>query len=148
MTVSSAFVAIVEVTSRRFSTYFKEKLLPLALNRYEQSFVGNQNHAADRRVSIDRRWNLNEREGRYAATNILEPAINLDFGLKSVDGKISKVGRYRLDLEALALQGAVKKREVSGNRVFDVQIHRQERGRYGLGLREGHTVDLETFRIS
>ena len=33
-----------------------------------------------------RRWNLNELEGRYAATNLTETAIDQHLGMKRVDG--------------------------------------------------------------
>ncbi len=34
-----------------------------------------------------RRWNLNEREGRYAATNLSETRIDLHLGFKRANGR-------------------------------------------------------------
>jgi hypothetical protein len=99
-------------------------------------------------MSVNRRWNLNEREGRYAATNIVEPVIEVDLGLKRVNGETERIGRFRLDLEALAAKGVVARREVSGNRVFDVQIYRRADGDYSLGVRQDYTAPLGPHRIS
>jgi hypothetical protein len=96
-------------------------------------------------MSVNRRWNLNESEGRYAATNIVEPVILLDLWLKRASGESVKIGRYRLALESLAARGVVTRREVSGNRVFDVQIFRDQDGRFSLGVRRGHTTPIAQF---
>ena len=57
-----------------------------------------------------RRWNLNAHEGRYAATNLTETAVDLHLGLKRTDGSRVPVGRYLLDLEALSDRGFVTRR--------------------------------------
>lgn len=96
---------------------------------------------------MSRRWNLNERMGRCAKTNILEPMIEVDLGLKRVTGETVRIGRFRLDLEALAAKGVVARREISGNRVFDVQIYRDAAGAYFLGVHRDHATPLEPYRI-
>lgn len=98
-------------------------------------------------MSVNRRWNLNEQEGRYASTNLVEPVILVDLGLKRVNGDTERIGRFRLDLESLAAQGVVARRKISGNRVFDVQIYRDEHGDYSLGVRRDHTIPLAPHRI-
>lgn len=92
-----------------------------------------------------RRWNLNEAEGRYAATNLTETAIDLHLGMKRTDGSKVPVGRYRLDLEALADRGFVTKRGYGAAAVFDVQIYREPDGRFLLGVRRDRTTPLERF---
>ena len=96
-------------------------------------------------MSVNRRWNLNEAQGRYAATNIVEPLILLDLGLKRTSGQTVKIGRYRLDLESLTALGVVTRREVSSNRVFDVQIYRDQDGGCSLGVRRDHTLPISQF---
>lgn len=93
-----------------------------------------------------RRWHLNEVEGRYAATNLTETAIDLHLGIKRVDGTKVPVGRYRLDLEALSEGGFVTKRGNGAAAVFDVQIYRVPNGRFLLGVQRGHTTPLERFK--
>lgn len=97
-------------------------------------------------MSINRRWNLNERDGRYLRTNIIEPVVNLNFGLKHLDGTTTPVGRFRLDLESLAQQKIVTRREVHGNRVFDVQIYLRGSGSFELSVSKGNSVPLSLFQ--
>ena len=92
-----------------------------------------------------RRWNLNEREGRYAATNIPDASIVLDFGMKRTDGRMVHVGQFRLDLETLARAGFVTKRVAGGTAVFDVQIYRLRDGSFALGVRQDETTPLAQF---
>ncbi len=75
-----------------------------------------------------RRWNLNEAEGRYAKTNVSDPYVEVDLGLRRVRGDREAVGRFRLDLEGLASEGVVARRVVDGRPVFDVQIYREDDG--------------------
>jgi hypothetical protein len=106
------------------------------------------NHYTGRaNVSVIRRWNLNERLGRVAGTNIVEPKIELHLGLQRLEGHQEHVGVFDLDLEALADAGFVTRRVVGNNRVFDVQVYRASSDTYELGAREGQTSALEQFRI-
>jgi hypothetical protein len=105
-----------------------------------QSYTGAQ--TAHVRQS---RWNLNEKEGRYAATNIVDSVIELDLGLKRVDGSREPVGRFNLPLDELADDGFVTRRVVEGHRVFDVQIYRGQDGDYALGVRQGQTTPLAPY---
>jgi hypothetical protein len=98
-------------------------------------------------VPSTRRWNLNEREGRYAATNLSDGAIDLHLGLKRRDGTTVPVGRYKLDLWALSADGYVTRREVAGASVFDVQIYRESNGSYTLGVRRDQVTSLRTFEL-
>lgn len=93
-----------------------------------------------------RRWNLNEAEGRYAATNMPETAIDLHLGLKRLDGEKVTLGRYALDLIVLAQQGFVARRRVGSTVVYDVQIYREPNGTLLLGVRRDRTKHLERFR--
>lgn len=93
-----------------------------------------------------RRWNLNEAEGRYAATNLPETAIDLHLGMKRIDGQKVPLGRYLLDLEALAQRGFVTCRQIGSTGVFDVQIYREPTGKLLLGVRRDQTTPLEQFR--
>lgn len=93
-----------------------------------------------------RRWNLNEAEGRYAATNLPETVIDLELGMKRLDGRRVPLGRYLLDLVPLARQGFVTRRQVGSTRVFDVQVYREPDGTLLLGVRRDHTTPLEQFR--
>jgi hypothetical protein len=95
-----------------------------------------------------RRWNLNEREERYAATNLPETGIDLHLGLKRADGRTVPVGRYALDLKALAREGYVTCRDVGGTEVYDVQIYRESSGAYKLGVRQSHVTPLRRFEVS
>jgi len=95
-----------------------------------------------------RRWNLNEREGRYAATNLPETRIDLHLSLKRLDGQRVPVGRYALDLKALARKGHVTCRDVRGTEVYDVQIYRESSGIYKLGVRRDHVTPLRYFEVS
>lgn len=92
------------------------------------------------------RWNLNENEGRYAATNIVDSVIELDLGLKRTDGTREPVGRFNLPLDELADDGFVTRRVVDGHRVFDVQIYREDGG-YALGVRQGQTTPLAPYAM-
>ena len=92
-----------------------------------------------------RRWNLNEHEARYAATNLTETAVDLHLGLKRTDGTRVPVGRYLLDLQALSDRGFVTRRQTREGTVFDVQIYRDLRGRYLLGVRQDETTPLDAF---
>jgi hypothetical protein len=96
---------------------------------------------------VVRKWNLNEAKGRCAGTNIVESVMELHLGLKRKDGRQESVGRYHLDLDALADAGFVSRRVVEGNRVFDVQIYRESDGSYSLGVRQDHTTPLAPFAI-
>ena len=40
-----------------------------------------------------RRWNINEAEGRYAATNLPETAVDLHLGMKRLNGEKVPLGR-------------------------------------------------------
>jgi hypothetical protein len=93
-----------------------------------------------------RRWNINEAEGRYAATNLPETAIDLHLGMKRRDGQKVPLGRYDLDLGLLAQQGFVTCRQVGSAVVFDVQIYREPDGSLLLGVRRTRTTRLERFR--
>jgi hypothetical protein len=94
------------------------------------------------------RWNLNENDGRYAATNIVDSVIELDLGLKRADGTREPVGRFKLPLDELADDGFVTRRMVDGHRVFDVQIYRGQDGGYALGVRQGQTTPLTPYAMS
>jgi hypothetical protein len=94
------------------------------------------------------RWNLNETEGRYAATNIVESVIELDLGLKRVDNSREPVGHFSLPLDALADDGFVTRRIVGGHRVFDVQIYRGQDGNYSLGVRQDQTTPLASYAMT
>lgn len=94
-----------------------------------------------------RRWNLNERDGRYAATNLSHTTIDLHLGLKRRDGSTVPVGRYKLDLRALSAGGYVTRREVAGSNVYDVQIYRESNGSYTLGVRRDHVTPLRAFEV-
>jgi hypothetical protein len=104
-------------------------------------------------MSVIRRWNLNEAEGRYAGTNIVESVIELHLGVKGNNGRIQKVGKFRLELNTLADQGFVTRRVVEGNRVFDVQIYLARRdlpvepSSYSLGVREHSTTPIAPYAI-
>ncbi len=93
-----------------------------------------------------RRWNLNELEGRYAATDLTETAIDLHLGMKRADGTKVPVGRFLLDLEAESDEGYVTKRGHGAAAVFDVQIYRQSNGRFLLGVRQSETTPLDRFK--
>lgn len=93
-----------------------------------------------------RHWNLNEAEGRYAATNLPETAIDLHLGLKRTDGQKVPQGRYLLDLITLARQGFVTRRQVGSTAIFDVQVYREPDGTLLLGVRRDQTTLLEQFR--
>lgn len=95
-----------------------------------------------------RRWNINEAEGRYAATNLPETAIDLHLGLKLLDGEKVRLGRYTLDLVALAGQGFVTRRQVGSTVVYDLQIYREPGGTLLLGVRRDRTTRLERFRAA
>jgi hypothetical protein len=97
--------------------------------------------------SVIRRWNLNEAEGRCVGTDIVESVMELHFGLKRLDGQHQAIGRFRLDLEALAGMGFVNRRVVEGNRVFDVQIYREPDSSYSLGVRRDHTTPLAPYAV-
>ena len=99
-------------------------------------------------MAKSRRWNLNEAEGRYAATNLADAVIDLELGMKRIDGRREALGRYLLDLLPLAQLGFVTRRQVGGSAVFDVQIYREPNGALLLGVRQGHTTKLERFRVS
>jgi hypothetical protein len=94
-----------------------------------------------------RRWNLNEMEGRYAKTNLTDQSVDLWFGVKCADGKREHVGRFSLDLPALAAQGLVTERKVAGGLVYDVQIFRTEDGTFMLGVRRDPTAPLSRFSV-
>ena len=96
---------------------------------------------------VIRRWNLNETEGRYARTGIIESVIDLHLGLKRAIGGKQAVGRFRLPLDALAVKGFVTRRVVEGHRVFDVQIYRETSGSYFLGVRQNKTTPLAPYAI-
>jgi hypothetical protein len=96
---------------------------------------------------VVRRWNLNEAEGKYAGTNIVESIMELHLGLKCLDGQQQAIGRFRLDLNALADKGFVTRRVVEGNRVFDVQIYREPDSAYSLGVRRDHTTPLAPYAV-
>jgi len=104
-------------------------------------------------MSVIRRWNLNEAEGRYAATNIVESVIELHLGVKRTDGRRERVGHFRLDLNALADEQFVSRRVVDGNRVFDVQLYllRPELPlqaiSYSLGVQENRTTPIAPYAI-
>jgi len=99
-------------------------------------------------VPKTRRWNINEAEGRYAATNLPETAVDLHLGLKRLDGQKVPLGRYTLDLVVLAKQGFVTRRQVGSTVVFDVQVYRESDGTLLLGVRRDRTVRLERFRAA
>jgi hypothetical protein len=96
---------------------------------------------------VVRRWNLNETEGRYARTGIVESVIDLHLGLKRANGSKESVGHFELPLDALANRGFVTKRIVEGHRVFDVQIYREADGRFSLGVRQDETTPLGAYAI-
>ena len=93
-----------------------------------------------------RRWNINEAEGRYAATNLPETSIDLHLGMKRLDGEKVPLGRYDLDLVVLAQQGFVTRRPIGSTVVFDVQVYREPDGTLLLGVRRTRTTRLERFR--
>ncbi len=93
-----------------------------------------------------RRWNLNEAEGRYAATSLPETTIDLELGMKRLDGRRVPLGRYLLDLLPLARQGFVTRRQVGSSVVFDVQFYREPDGTLLLGVRRDQTTPLEQYR--
>jgi hypothetical protein len=88
-----------------------------------------------------RYWNLNEMHGWYTSTTILESTIDLDFGLKRMDGSMEKVGRYFLDLDLLNKQGFVSSRLVEGQRAFQIKIFRKD-GSYSIGVHQDNTTPL------
>ena len=96
---------------------------------------------------VVRRWNLNEREGRYARTGIVESVIDLYLGLKRANGSKHPVGHFRLVLDALVDRGFVTQRIVEGHRVFDVQIYRETNGNYYLGVRRNQTTPLAHYAV-
>ena len=93
-----------------------------------------------------RRWNINEAEGRYAATNLPETAVDLHLGMKRLNGEKVPLGRYDLDLAELAQQGFVTRRQVGGTVVYDVQVYRESDGTLLLGVRRDRTTRLERFQ--
>jgi hypothetical protein len=93
------------------------------------------------------KWNLNETEGRYARTGIVEAIVDLDLGLKRTDGNKEAVGRFRLPMDALADSGFVTRRVVDGHRVFDVQLYRALDGSYSLGVRRDETTPLTGYAM-
>jgi antitoxin component of MazEF toxin-antitoxin module len=99
-------------------------------------------------LPVIRRWNLNENEGRYAATNVVESVIELELGLKRINGDRQPVGTFHLDLDSLADGGFVTRRIVGGNRVFDVQIYRDSNGEYSLGVRQDQTTRLADYAVA
>ncbi len=94
-------------------------------------------------MAAERRWNLNEAEGRFAQTNIREPVIEVELGLNQTNGPTVPVGRFRLNLVVMAAKGVVTKR----GKVYDVQIYRESDGSYTLGVRRSQTTPLEPFRV-
>lgn len=90
---------------------------------------------------------MNETEGRYARTGIIQSVIDLRLGLKRANGGKQAVGRFRLPLDALANEGYVTKRVVDRHRVFDVQIYRETSGSYSLGVRQNKTTPLAPYAI-
>jgi len=98
-------------------------------------------------MHIIHKWNLNETEGRYARTGIVEAVVDLQLGLKRADGKRETVGHFRLPMDALADSGFVTRRVVDGHRVFDVQIYRGPDASYSLGVRRDETTPLAHYAI-
>jgi hypothetical protein len=96
-------------------------------------------------MSVIRKWNLNEAEGRYAKTGIVESVVDLHLGLKRTDGSKQAVGRFLLPLDALADRGFVTRRVGESQRVFDVQIYRALDGSYLLGVRQDETTRLTRY---
>ena len=94
------------------------------------------------------RWYLNETEGRYARTGIVESVLDLHLGLKREDGSKQPVGHFRLPLETLARSGFIGRRVIEGHRVFDVQIYRDTNGSYSLGVRQSEATPLAPYSIS
>jgi hypothetical protein len=98
-------------------------------------------------MSVERNWNLNETLGRVAKTGIVESAINLQLGLKRVDGSKETVGRFRLPLNSLADGGFVTRRVIEGHRIFDVQILRELDGSYSIGVHQGRSTPLAPYAV-
>lgn len=91
-----------------------------------------------------RRWNLNEAEGRYAATNIRDVVLEVELGLNQTSGPTIPQGTYRLNLAKLSTDGFVTKR----GSVYDVQIYRESDGSYMLGVRRSQTTPLDAFAVA
>jgi hypothetical protein len=126
----------------------EKKLSLFDLQGEEESCPTKSAHAQvpdDQGPRVVRRWNLNEGEGRYAATNVVESLIELHLGLKRADGSRQAVGRFHLDLNTLADDGFVTRRVVDGNRVFDIQIYREGDGSYSLGVRQNDKTSLAPY---
>jgi len=98
-------------------------------------------------MRISHNWNLNETEGRYARTGIVEDIVDLYLGLKRADGSKEAVGRFSLPMDALAGGGFVTRRLVDGHRVFDIQIYRALDGSYSVGVRREKTTPLERYAV-
>lgn len=94
------------------------------------------------------KWNLNETEGRYARTGIVEEIVDLNLGLKRTDGRKEPVGHFRLPMDALADGGFVTRRFVDGHRVFDVQIYRALDGTYSLGVRREQITPIDGYEVA
>src|SRR5271157_2210763 len=96
-------------------------------------------------MEIDMRWTLNEKQGKYTRTNIVDSDIDVVLNVKRANGSIEEVGHFRLPLEGLAKTGFVGRRVVGDNRVFHVTIHREANGSYSLGVHPEKTTPLAPY---
>jgi hypothetical protein len=77
-------------------------------------------------------WTLNAAHGYYVRTGLRASVVDVALSFKALNGQITPIGVFSLDLQALARAGAVKVRQVDGHDVFDVRIIRDEDGVYWL----------------
>lgn len=87
-----------------------------------------------------RRWTMNSNLDYYVKTNEPERVIELDLSYKRPDGRVERVGSFRLDLPALERRGLVTRR----GDVFDIKVSR-DAGRYWLGVRAADRAPLTEF---
>ena len=76
------------------------------------------------------RWTLNALHGYYVRTGLPLFPINVALAFKSLEGDVTYVGTFSLDIPALASAGAVALRQQHDRIVADVRIVREPGGPY------------------
>jgi hypothetical protein len=99
-------------------------------NEEDRRRVARDRVGASRRAASN--WTLNAAHGYYVRTGLRASVVDVALSFKALNGQITPIGVFSLDLQALARAGAVNVRQVDGHDVFDVRIIRDEDGVYWL----------------
>jgi len=96
---------------------------------------------------VSRRWTLNSNLDYYVATNQTDPKVRLQLRYKAPSGVVHEVGKYHLDLDALADSGVVNRRDTPGGVVYDVKIVHRNKA-FSFQTHEGRSIPLNRFEIT